>query len=133
MKTSKKCPKCGFAANAGFGECPKCGIIVGKYLNQKREDNELENKAAGAKKSALQHLAAANGLMVRQQKEWGEILTGFETRNKYEVTDHWGNPVFQVEEEGGGFATYPDTFFINGPAPLHHALIFPGWERTFIV
>jgi hypothetical protein len=95
---------------------------VGKFLNKKQEDKELEKNSAGAKKSALQHLAAANSLMIRQQKEWGEILTGFETRNKYEVTDHWGNPVFQVEEESGGFAV------ICAPSPCTY---FPRMGKDF--
>ena len=43
MKTTKKCPKCGFAANAGFGECPRCGVIVGKFMSQKRQDKENES------------------------------------------------------------------------------------------
>ena len=118
MKTIKRCPKCGFAANVGFAECPKCGIIVGKFLTKKREDNEFEDKDAAAKKSALHNLAAANALIVRQKKEWGEILTGFETKNKYEVLDHWGNPVFQVEEEGGSFATIITRFLLTALRPF---------------
>lgn len=118
MKTTKRCPKCGFASNTSFAECPKCGIIVSKFLAQKIEDKEFENKDAGAKKSALQKLAAANALMIKQQKEWGEILTGFETRNKYEVTDHLGNPMFQAEEEGGSFATIITRFLLTALRPF---------------
>ena len=32
-------------------------------------------------------LATTSGLVVRQIKEWGEILTPFETRNRYSVSD----------------------------------------------
>ena len=112
------CPKCSFASNTSFSECPKCGIIVSKFLNQKREDQTFENKADGDKKSALQNLAAASALMVKQQKEWGEILTGFETKNKYEVADHWGNPMFQAEEEGGSFATIMTRFLLTALRPF---------------
>ena len=87
MNAITNCPKCSFASNTRFSECPKCGIIVSKFLSQKSEDKDLENKDAADKKSALQNLAAANALMVRQQKEWGEILTGFETKNKYQLPD----------------------------------------------
>ena len=118
MNTTKRCPKCSFASNSGFSECPKCGIIVSKYLNKKREDKEFEDKAAGDKKSALQNLAAASALMVKQQKEWGEILSGFETKNKYEVADHWGNPMFHVEEEGGSFATIITRFLLTALRPF---------------
>ena len=132
MKTTKKCPKCGFAAKAGFGECPKCGIIVGKFMSQKRQDKENESKADNAKKTALHHLAAANALMVRQQKEWGEILAGFETRNKYEVTDHWGNPVFQVEEEGGGFARVLTRFLLTALRPFTMHLFSPDGKGLLL-
>jgi uncharacterized protein YxjI len=98
---------------------------VGKYLRQAREGKEFENKSSGAKKVALQNLAAANTLKVRQQKEWGEILTGFETRNKYEVTDHWGNPVFQAEEEGGGLATVLSRFLLTALRPFTMHLFSP--------
>jgi uncharacterized protein YxjI len=118
MTAIANCPKCSFASNTSFSECPKCGIIVSKFLNQKREDQAFENKADGDKKSALQNLAAASALMVKQQKEWGEILTGFETKNKYEVADHWGNPMFQAEEEGGSFATIMTRFLLTALRPF---------------
>ena len=47
----------------------------------------------------MERLASTAGLMVKQQKEWGEILSGFETRNKYVVTDMAGSPVYLAAEE----------------------------------
>lgn len=35
----------------------------------------------------MEKLAGVEGLIVSQSKEWAEILTGFETRNKYVVMD----------------------------------------------
>jgi len=32
-------------------------------------------------------------ILVRQAKEWGEILTGFETRNRFHLFDEGGNDV----------------------------------------
>jgi uncharacterized protein YxjI len=49
----------------------------------------------------MERLAAADSLLVRQQKEMGEILTGFEQRNKYLVTDPAGGDLFVAVEEGG--------------------------------
>jgi uncharacterized protein YxjI len=49
----------------------------------------------------MEQLAAANGLVVRQKKEWGEILTDFEQRNKYLVTDPAGSDLFAAVETGG--------------------------------
>ncbi len=40
----------------------------------------------------MEQLAQADTLRVQQKKEWGEILTGFETKNKYAVMDASGQP-----------------------------------------
>ncbi len=49
----------------------------------------------------MERLSSVNGLVIRQQKEWGEILTGFETRNKYEVSDVSGVGLYFAAEEAG--------------------------------
>lgn len=41
--------------------------------------------------------------MVRQAKEWGEILVGFECRNRYEIFDEDGTKAGYAAEEGSGF------------------------------
>ena len=41
-------------------------------------------------------------LKIRQKKEWGEILTGWETKNRYEVMDDEGQPLFFAGEVGTG-------------------------------
>lgn len=40
----------------------------------------------------MEEMASLDGLVVKQQKEWTEILTGFETKNKYAVLDTAGHP-----------------------------------------
>lgn len=101
MKTST-CPKCGFAAAQSFSDCPRCGIVVRKFqsISPKRNSGESRHAAPG-RKSSLDKLARTEALVVRQEKEWGEILTGFENRNQYKVLDDSGNSVFHVEEESG--------------------------------
>lgn len=47
---------------------------------------------------SLKHLDA---LIVNQKKELGEIITGFETRNKYKILDNQGQELFSALEEGG--------------------------------
>lgn len=49
----------------------------------------------------MDRLNEAAGLVVSQKKEWGEILTGFETRNRYKVFDTDGRELFSAAEEGG--------------------------------
>ncbi|XXF77559.1 phospholipid scramblase-related protein [Myxococcaceae bacterium GXIMD 01537] len=52
---------------------------------------------------ALQGLLEGPGLKVQQHKEWGEILLGWETRNRYIACDATGRPVFYVGETGEGW------------------------------
>ncbi|MDT8286290.1 MAG: phospholipid scramblase-related protein [Elusimicrobiales bacterium] len=47
----------------------------------------------------MENLRTAETLSVRQKKEWGEILTGFESRNRYAVSDSSGREVYLAAEE----------------------------------
>lgn len=47
----------------------------------------------------MHYLEKTEGLSVEQIKEWGEILTGFETKNKYTIRDLGGRPMFEALEE----------------------------------
>ena len=49
----------------------------------------------------MDRLASISGLVVRQVKEWGEILTGFETKNKYAISDTSGQSLYLAAEEAG--------------------------------
>jgi uncharacterized protein YxjI len=41
-------------------------------------------------------------ILIQQIKEWGEILLGFESRNKFELRDEHGQPLGFAAEEAGG-------------------------------
>ena len=101
MTTTNTCPKCGYSANVGFSDCPSCGVIVSKFLQQK----EHEKRESSEMESSMGTLANVDALKIQQQKEWGEILTGFETRNKYTIMDSRGNRIFLAEEESGSVST----------------------------
>ena len=49
----------------------------------------------------MENLQSINALIVSQRKEWGEILTGFEQKNKYVVMDSSGRELYAAVEEGG--------------------------------
>lgn len=49
----------------------------------------------------LDRLSSISGLVVRQLKEWGEILSGFETKNRYTVSDVSGRNLYLAAEEAG--------------------------------
>lgn len=47
----------------------------------------------------MKRLESVGGFAISQQKEWGEILTDFEGRNRYLVSDDRGNELFYAVEE----------------------------------
>ena len=49
----------------------------------------------------MEELAAVNALVISQRKEWGEILSGFETKNKYVISDSSDRPLYYGAEDGG--------------------------------
>ena len=49
----------------------------------------------------MERLSSMSSLVVSQQKEWGEILTGFETKNKYAISDASGARLYLAAEEAG--------------------------------
>lgn len=118
MSTCTKCPKCGFKAGSPFSECPRCGVIISKFLQKAKGDKQADSADAARKNSDLENLAQANVLIIRQQKEWGEILTGFETKNRYEVMDHFSNPMMQAQEEGGSAMAAITRLFLKALRPF---------------
>ena len=118
MSATKKCPKCGYSSDAGFEDCPSCGVIISKFL-------ETE--------SSLEKLADTEALKIQQRKEWGEILTGFETRNKYNIMDSRGNRIFEAEEEGGSFATVLTRFFLTHLRPFTINVLSQEGNKLFVL
>ncbi len=57
-------------------------------------------------------------LRVRQKKEWGEILTGFETRNRYMVVGDDEQPLFFVGEVGDGIGAFLLRSFLKANRPF---------------
>lgn len=49
----------------------------------------------------MKELHSVSNLVVTQCKEWGEILTDFETKNKYVVRTELGAELYWAAEEGG--------------------------------
>ncbi|MCP4649920.1 MAG: scramblase [PVC group bacterium] len=49
----------------------------------------------------MERLENRNKILVTQKKEWGEILSGFETKNKYIVKDENGQAIYLAAEIGG--------------------------------
>lgn len=49
----------------------------------------------------MESLKPAKGLFISQKKEWGEILSGFEFKNRYVVYDAPGHELYWALEEPG--------------------------------
>ncbi len=131
MSTTSNCPKCGFTANASFKECPRCGVIISRFLSKTKADKRADSRDAARKNSGLDNLAQANTLIIKQQKEWGEILTGFETKNKYEVVDHFSNPLLEAQEEGDSALATITRLFLKALRPFTMHLFSPQGAGLF--
>ena len=68
----------------------------------------------------MQQLINHSQLMVKQQNERGEIITGFETKNKYAIFDSQGNQLyFAAERKGSWFARQ----FLKASRPFELAIL----------
>ncbi len=61
----------------------------------------------------LDSLLEARQLLIKQVKEWSEILLGYEARNRYEVRDEGGRVVAMVAEEGSGIGRWLGRQFLG--------------------
>lgn len=52
----------------------------------------------------MEKLKAVESVIVQQKKEWGEILTGFETKNRYAVSDSSNQQLYWAAEESSVLA-----------------------------
>ena len=73
----------------------------------------------------MEALAQADGLVIQQKKEWGEILTGFETKNKYSVSNTAGQQLYYAAEVGGNFLV---RMFLKAWRPFEIAIVNPQNE-----
>ena len=70
-------------------------------------------------------LTGVDSLIIQQKKEWGEILTGFETKNKYAVMDDAGRQLYYAAEVGGNFLV---RMFLKAWRPFEIAVVKPDNE-----
>lgn len=75
-------------------------------------------------------LEATDTYLVRQQKEWGEILSGFECRNKYAITDESGRQLFYAAEVGGSTV---GRLFLTSQRPWTIHILDPQGQKVLEV
>lgn len=71
----------------------------------------------------MESLASARSLVVTQRKEWGEILTGFEGKNRYIVSDESGRRLYLAAEEPGSLLL---RWFLKAYRPFTVAVLTEG-------
>jgi uncharacterized protein YxjI len=76
--------------------------------------------------TALAPLQRHSALRVQQKKEWGEILTGIEGRNKYQVVGDNGEPLYFAGEVEGGFGVFVLRMFLKASRPFTIELKSPS-------
>lgn len=76
----------------------------------------------------MERLASSKSIVVQQQKEWGEILTGFETVNKYSVADASGRRLYLAAEEAGSMLL---RLFLKALRPFTVAVLTEAGQVVF--
>lgn len=69
----------------------------------------------------VEKLQQTDTLVVQQKKEWGEILTSFEMKNRYSIMDASGEPVYLAGEE----SLFLARFFLKGHRPFTVRIFSP--------
>jgi hypothetical protein len=57
-------------------------------------------------------------LLIQQVKEWGEIITNFETRNKYQILSPDGSELGFMAEQGKGLGAFFMRMFLRTHRPM---------------
>lgn len=75
----------------------------------------------------MERLSSIGGLVVLQRKEWGEILTGFEAKNKYAISDMSGTRLYLAVEESGSTLL---RWFLKALRPFTITVLTDGTENA---
>lgn len=73
-----------------------------------------------------QHIEQTTEVFIQQVKEWGEIFTGFETSNKYELLDTKGNNIGRLAEEGSGILHFLKKQIFRS----HRSMAVKVWDKN---
>lgn len=81
----------------------------------------------------LPALAHAQALVVSQQKEWSEIFTGWDARNRYVIDDGSGGPPMLAAETGGGVGSFLARGFLSAARPFTIEIGRQGGHTEMVV
>jgi uncharacterized protein YxjI len=63
-------------------------------------------------------LARSTSLVIQQQKEWGEILTGWDSKNRYAIGDGGTTPMLYAGEVSSGLGGFLARGFLKNSRPF---------------
>lgn len=78
----------------------------------------------------MEMLESIDTLVISQIKDWSEIITGFEARNKYNILDSSGRLVFLAAEWAGSFWT---RILLKSLRPFTIYIMTPDTNRVLIL
>lgn len=81
----------------------------------------------------MEQLKQTTGLMIQQKKEWGEMLTSFETSNRYIVHDQDGLVLCYADEESSGIGSFLSRQFFQALRPFTIRMMDTAPETVLIV
>ena len=90
----------GMGGGLGMGMGMGGGGFPGDNQYQQQVPRAPDLPMGSERATGFRRLAGISGLFVRQEVEWMEAFTGFETANKYTVLGNTGHPTFYAVEEG---------------------------------
>lgn len=68
--------------------------------------------------NGLEWIAQAETVRVRQKIEWGEVLTGFQVRNRYLIDDGFERVTLRAEEVANGLGGFASRQFFKAKRPF---------------
>ncbi|MDH4226415.1 MAG: phospholipid scramblase family protein [Deltaproteobacteria bacterium] len=86
-----------------------------------------------AKENSMKILDAQAKLSIRQKKEWGEILSGFDFRNKYSIFDESGKEVLIAGETGGSITGWLARLFLKSMRPFTIEILDTDGKATLTI
>lgn len=73
----------------------------------------------------IEEILQEKKIIIKQSKEWMEIFTGFETKNKYKILNQNNEILGHIIEEGSGLMSLVRRFFLRSHRPFTFSVFDP--------
>ena len=79
----------------------------------------------------INNILSGNQFIIKQHKEILEILSGFETKNKYIIMDENKKKLGFIAEQGSGFIRILKRFFLRSHRPFNISVLTMRVKNLF--